>query len=233
MSNFLEEVENEFSRGRGRSSRLSPLDWNLAANWETRGVPLSLVLRAMGDVFKQNAVKHKPETINSLRYFTPAVEKTFAEWQSSQVGKSTGDELRNFRKVVTKTKENIMPNSQSLSNENARILDYIIERLPKANLPEPLQPAVRVLRGELLHLLDDVNQKSMSLTEIENRLAELARQLEIPLAVSISENEREQMIEDIKRDYDPLKVTDQLRQKILSKQLYKRFDLPELTLFEI
>lgn len=29
-SNFLEQIENEYSRLRGMPSRLSPMDWNLA-----------------------------------------------------------------------------------------------------------------------------------------------------------------------------------------------------------
>jgi hypothetical protein len=92
MSNYLQEIENAYSRGRGKLSRLNPLDWNLAATWENSGIPLRIVLSAMEIVFDNYRQKKRPGLINSLSYFTQEVEKQFTEWQAGQIGKSeTGD----------------------------------------------------------------------------------------------------------------------------------------------
>lgn len=69
MSNFLEEIENEYSRLRGMPSRLSPMDWNLAQVWEDSGLPLRVVLRAMGEVAEKFRAQKRTDKINSLSYF--------------------------------------------------------------------------------------------------------------------------------------------------------------------
>ncbi len=91
-ANFLESVEQEYSRIRGRWSPLGPLDWQLAAKWETDGVPLSVVIRAMETVHKKFQDSRRKDSINSLRYFEKQVDVEFGEWLSRQVGKS-GDYL--------------------------------------------------------------------------------------------------------------------------------------------
>lgn len=96
------------------------MDWGLAAQWETNGIPLRIVLRAMDDALKKHADQKRKDSINSLRYFTPAVEREFADWQTSQVGKSVADTTI-FRK--TSFEETDMQNlsavaMESIANEN-------------------------------------------------------------------------------------------------------------------
>lgn len=40
MSDYLEEIEGAYSRCREKWSMLSPIDWQLAAEWEKAGIPV-------------------------------------------------------------------------------------------------------------------------------------------------------------------------------------------------
>jgi len=88
MSNYFEEIENEFSRIRGKYTRVSPLDWALMETWEKKDIPLSIVLRAMSETWRKHASQKKAGTINTLRYFEPEIEKQFADYCAITVGKS-------------------------------------------------------------------------------------------------------------------------------------------------
>lgn len=224
MSNYLSEIENEYSRGRGKASLLTPLDWQLAQTWEDRGIPLRIVLAAMGDGFKKFHALQRDDTINSLRYFTQEVEKQFTDWQRSQVGKNT--EKKSDMKDECFT--------AYASFDHTDVLEYLVERFTdRSNLPEPLASTVPAIRLELVNLIEDAKQKQLSTDDIETRLGELATKLALPAINSISESEREEMIAKINNDYGQRTLTDDSRAKILMRQLYDRFELPELTLFEI
>lgn len=85
----MSDIENEFSRLRGRPIRLSPLDWQLVAEWESAGIPLSLILRTMTEVYKRFAESNPRGQIGSIRYFQPAITAAAADWNSRQIGKSS------------------------------------------------------------------------------------------------------------------------------------------------
>lgn len=92
MNNYFEEIENAYVRIRGTHILLNPLDWALAQSWENKGIPLHIVLSAMADVQKRFNAQKRPDKINSLSYFTQAVEKSFIEYSKSQIGKSQPDD---------------------------------------------------------------------------------------------------------------------------------------------
>lgn len=96
ISNYLEQIESEYSRIRGKYSPLSPMDWQLAQKWEDAGIPLHIVLTAMSEVFRKFEASKKGGKINSLSYFTQEVEKQFATWKESQVGKFEEDAEDSF-----------------------------------------------------------------------------------------------------------------------------------------
>lgn len=226
--NYLLEIENEYSRLRGRASRLSPVDWQLADNWQQSGVPLWLILRAMGDVVKKFSETKRPDTINSLNYFRQEVQKQFAEWQTSQIGKSSEP----FTPIEEK---NMQSNFTALAcSDEIDILEYFVDALAnKTNLPEPLKSAVANLRGELLLLIDDTKQKQLVMDDIESRLSALAKELELSLAVSVTDDERAALLETVKTEYGKFTLTDELRQKVLIRKLYDRFGLPQMSLYAL
>ena len=84
---YFEAIEEEFIRLRGAPLLLSPADWRLAQEWRQEGVPLSLVLESLREVFARRAERAaaSPEApkrrVGSLRYCRAAVEKAWAAHQ--------------------------------------------------------------------------------------------------------------------------------------------------------
>ncbi len=226
--NYLEEIEQEFSKIRGRWTSLAPLDWALAQTWETKQIPLSVVFRAMDDVHKKfiAANPKRTDTINSLRYFEKGVEKEFAEWQTSQVGKSL---------EISTTEENTMNDFGCFAvSDETDVLEFLVTAYDRKNLPEPLRSAAINTRTQVLELIADVAKNNqLSDTDIETRLEKISADLELSLVVSIPEDVRARMIETVKRDYAQITITAESRQKLLIKQAYAHFGLPKLTLFEL
>ena len=224
--NYLSQIETEFSTGRGRSSRLSPMDWHLAQSWWDSGIPLHVVIGAMTDAFNSHAKSGNKRPINSLRYFADAVEEKFENWNTSQIGKSTI-----FRKTDS---DETMQNLQTVINdENIEILRAIADALPNIISPEPLCSAVANLRGELLALADDTAQKQLPSDEIEARLGKLRCEFEPSLIVSLSDDERTEIITRTRAEYDKFKLLPEAEQKVLMRKIYQRFGLPELTLYAL
>lgn len=241
MNSYLSEIENEYSRLRGRASFLTPVDWQLAASWEEKRVPIHIVLRAMDDVSKKFQAQKRKDSINSLRYFKQEVEKQFAEWQTSRVGKYvdentvwSDDDLKDLsNSSLNYAEENNMKTTIFYADEYIETLETLYEQFKKSELPEPLASAVLNVRRDLLLLAEEVRDKHLPVDDIEERLVELARGLEIPIIAATSDAERGEMITKINREYENRRIDDNLRAKILMRRLYTRYDLPELTLFEL
>lgn len=231
MSNFLETIENEYSRLRGLPSRLSPLDWNLAQDWEDSGLPLHIVLRAMGEVAENFHAQKRTDKINGLRYFKQAVEKQFDEWKSSQVGKS----IVSTEIIEENTRQNqTVAEMLCKSDDNVEVLESFVENFStKTDLPEPLKSAVAQTRQNLLLVIEQTKANQLNSDEIEASLNVLSDQLNLSLVLSISDAERAQMIAKIKSDYGKFSITDDVRAKVLNRELRERFGLPELSLYAL
>ncbi len=84
---YFEAIEEEFIRLRGAPLLLSPADWRLAQQWRQEGVPLTLVLESIREVFARRAERAaaSPEApkrrVSSLRYCRAAVEKAWAVYR--------------------------------------------------------------------------------------------------------------------------------------------------------
>ncbi|MDQ3132413.1 MAG: hypothetical protein M3Q99_16825 [Acidobacteriota bacterium] len=88
-SNYLSEVSDLFLQRRGRSLNLSPLDWQTISEWESSGIPLHVVCRAINDVFNKydEQPKAKQSAIKSISYCAEAIEAGFEDWCKLQVGR--------------------------------------------------------------------------------------------------------------------------------------------------
>jgi hypothetical protein len=230
LSNYLQEIEDNFSLGRGRASMLSPLDWQLAEQWETKGVPLHIVLNAMNEAFKNFKAQNRKDTINSLRYFEQNVNKTFAEWSSLQVGKSTGNE------EISTTEENIMTKTAEVfitGDENIEILNNIVGKLRTfEEMPLPLRNKIAETKGLILELVLDVSSKQLSTDDIEDRLKKLRSDLEDTIAETTDEEDAKQILRSIKDEYK-ISHTPEVLEKLLIRKLTQNLNLPEITLFAL
>lgn len=226
MSNFFEQIENEYSRARGKLSRLAPLDWQLADEWQKKEIPLSVILGAMHDVAKNFRDKNRIGTINTLRYFAPEVEKRFAAWLETQVGKNTEE------KTMTQTASQFSQN-----DENIVILDKLVSELTPEHftrrgisLPEDLAKAVAQVRSEILALMSEINTKQPSLDEIDGKLEAIACDFNLALISGFSDEQTSEMVREIKAE-QRFTLTEELLQKMLTRKMRQKYGLPEITLF--
>lgn len=226
MSNYLSQIEVEFSRGRGQSSRLSPLDWNAAQSWHDSGIPLHVVFAALDEGFKRHAAQNSHRSINSLRYFAPMVEEKFSDWKTSQTGKAAPAVFRQ-----TEFEETMQNLPAVINDENVEIVRSIAAALPETVEAEPLAAAIKHTRGELFALANRAAAAQLSADEIETELTKLRVLLEPNLIVSVSDDERARILADTRREYGKFSLMADAEHKVLIRKIYQKFGLPELTLF--
>ena len=124
--NYIAEIETKFSKIRGRGLMLSPKDFTLVKKWEEKQIPLRIVKRAMDDVHKKFKEQNRKDNINSLSYFKQAVEKEFAEWKQSQVGKNQQKQPVQIEQPQTEISDDFICKScKFYNNESDSIFDFI------------------------------------------------------------------------------------------------------------
>ena len=84
--NYFTEIEETFTRRRGRHLLLSPTDWALIESWKTMGVPLHIALRGITQAFDSYEAKPRRRAIKTLFYCQEEVEAQFDEWRAAQQG---------------------------------------------------------------------------------------------------------------------------------------------------
>jgi len=87
--NYFTEIEEAFSRRRGKHLFVSPLDWSLMEAWKARGIPLHIALRGIEQSFDSYEAKPRRRSVKSLFYCQEEVEAQYAEWLESQLGATT------------------------------------------------------------------------------------------------------------------------------------------------
>ena len=81
---YFRAIEDAFVRLRGAPLLLSPTDFQVASGWLRDGVPLSLVLSTLEEVFAKRQERGTRGRINSLRYCAPAVQAAWEELRELQ-----------------------------------------------------------------------------------------------------------------------------------------------------
>lgn len=207
---YFEAIEEEFIRLRGAPLLLSPADWRLARQWRRDGVPLTLVLESIREVFARRAERAaaSPDApkrrVSSLRYCRPAVEKAWA------VHRELG------------------PAPQVQRPPPAIDVPLKLVALAAA-LPSSLQ-GVDATRRRLLALDGPA-------PEVEARLAELDLELVAEAFDSLAAPDREAVLagadEALRRTagrVDERRLPD-LRQRLVRRLVRERLGLPLLSLF--
>lgn len=180
----------------------------------------------MDDVAEKFGAQKRTDKINSLSYFKQEVDKQFDEWRSRQVGKHICEET---------TMQNLsVAEMTTQTDASVEILEAFVGQFSSAaDLPEPLKSAVANARRNLLLVIEQTKQNHLSSDEIEASLNVLSDELNLSLVLSISEAERAEMIAKIKKDYGKFTITDDVRAKVLNRELRERFGLPELSLYAL
>ena len=145
---YFQVLEEDLARLRGAALLLAPSDWQVAAEWRRRGVPLELVRRTMAELYARRVQRGSRRRINSLRYFSPAVE---AAWE----------ELR----ALTGPGHRAAPPPLDAAARLAALVRLLPEDLPRRDAwtariaalsgdAEAIEQALMALDGELLAALE-------------------------------------------------------------------------------
>lgn len=204
---FFARLEREFLRLRGKSTVLSPADWELACEWWARGIPLELIVREMDRLFARQRERGSKRGISSLRYFRAAVEAAWSELQEVRAGGYRVDAGEEF--------------------DPGAALRRLSESLPEDFAgKQRWSLALRELAGEQL----PAHAMEPALAELEARLLE-------EVLVQLSPGERQELERAAERAWarvaeqvsgaESARVRTALRHQILRR----KFSLPRLTLF--
>ena len=216
---------------------LSPLDWALIESWQTREIPLAVVLRAIESVFERirAVAPEKLANIKSLAFCRDEVEAQFQIWQTAQIGV---DEIA-------------APSVSEAAGERSSDSDiFAPERIEThlrrarqiwQNTPRPVvnefwpQLAARILRA-----LDAAEQKfaeTPDVERLETDLQQLDREVDRHLSEFFDAAERRRIERETSaqlRGYEwqmPPDVFARTFQALLVKNLRETADLPTFSLF--
>lgn len=218
MTDYLEEVEAAYSKCRGKWSMLSPLDWQLAAEWEKAGIPLFIVHRAIEDCCKKFKAKKDPGKINTLRYFDQAVRQHFAGWSRARVGASTATEPAEVHE-------------QNEADAAIERCELIIAKFGEAK--PKTSPEIR----EALTLVIDAVFQIILYVEGNGNTDSADRDLNAIALWFDSEllrlsPDRDSVRADLEKRFPQYAGTDAY-DRLLIKELYDRLNLPRLALYEL
>jgi hypothetical protein len=241
--NYFTEIEDAFSRRRGKHLFVSPLDWSLMETWKDRGIPLHIVLRGIEQSFDSYEAKPRRRSVKSLFYCQEEVEAQYAEWLESQLGAAPGAaaEQPAAKDAQAAPANGALPFPREViaghlaeararlergcEEQKARGAGELCEALARAatrlsdlekDFATAVRPDAEQLEGSLTdleNLLDRAVRASLSPADLEARRAEAAAQLE-PYRKRMERATYEQTLDGL-----------------LAKLLREAYGLPRLSLF--
>ncbi|MEE8349542.1 MAG: hypothetical protein V3R94_08235 [Acidobacteriota bacterium] len=223
--NYFTEVEEFFTRKRGKNLLISPMDWCLVELWRDSGIPLHVVLRGIERSFDSSA-QRKKSTPNTLFYCHQPVLEAHEEYQNAMVGASEAGQSEEASSVSEEgaQQEAVLAYLQDLEG---RMGNHPGEAFDRA------ENRIAALRAEV-----SVSQ-AISYQEIDQDLAEVGSMLASALRGDLDRDKVKQLASEVKQE---LKIY----RKRLSKEMYQRlennyldrrilalYDLPEFNLLSI
>jgi hypothetical protein len=233
--NYFTEIEEHFVKRRGKHLLISPMDWALIATWRDAGVPLQVALRGI-DIAMDGFLARKGSgnaRVNSLCYCHDTVMSEYSSHLESRVGESPANAPQEAR-----DKEE-MGKTEVLSFVSARIVE--IKELPaKQYFSGTSIEALNRISGRLEEILENVKTASRLDSEaLERDLQILDNLLISELRSCVS---HEQMTEWESEAKTELKIYrkqlsretyERIRSNYLSKKVRQRFEIGELSLFQL
>lgn len=152
--NYFTEVEEHFSRLRGRHLFVSPMDWCLIDLWKESRIPLHVVLRGIDRSFEGAASRGK-KLPRTLYYCHPAVTEAFEQHQAAHVGAGEEDRRAQPAAFTREQVERLLEDlARALSGEEGEGFERARSRL--ATLAEELhdqsQPDYEEVDRSLSHI---------------------------------------------------------------------------------
>lgn len=219
MSDYIQQIEDAYSKCRGRWSILSPLDWHIAAAWEEKGIPVHIVIRAIDECCKKFKSKRDPGNINTVRYFEQAVLSHFARWNAARVGSNDAPAVH----------PDDQPNAADLAIE---VCEHIILKFGEAKITCP-----PYLHDPVAIVIDAVSQLILQLegdgdtTQTDDHLQ--AIEAAFDQAILTTAPDRAKLLADLHLEFPQYTSVPSAYDLLLLKTLYDRQKLPRLSLYQI
>jgi hypothetical protein len=84
LRSYVRAVETRFCRHRGTPRIVSPREFSLMLEWFERGIPVSVVVRALDEAFASAG----PDGIGSLSYLRAPVDRSFRRYREARLGEA-------------------------------------------------------------------------------------------------------------------------------------------------
>lgn len=218
MGDYLQEIEAAYGRCREKWTMLSGLDFQLALDWERRGIPIAIVLRAIEDCCKKYKARKEPGRINALRYFEQAVDQHFAAWQKSRVG------------AHDPAADQPEP-QQNLADAAIERCEEIILKFAEVKAPELLD-AVTLVKETVMQLILQIEQTGDT-QQAEELLHALGTQFDHALLTATPADEKARYLSRRRSIWTGPHMTPKMFEQLLIKDLYDQHSLPKLTLYPL
>jgi len=228
--NYFTEIEDAFTRRRGKHLFLSPLDWALMEAWKEQGIPLHIVLRGVEKSFDSYESRPRKRTMKTLFYCQEEVEAQYAEWVEARSGSGVAvaeidadktpfsfaaisDHLQRCRSTLT---ELAGGRNDDLSETLTRAATLLVEieadfasdaTLDTRKLEDSLTGLERMLNDSMLSVV-----KAATLTELKTEVKEQLKPY---------------------RSHMEVAVYNQTFNNLLLKRLREQFAIPRLSLFYV
>ena len=214
--NYFTEIEEHFQRARGTGLfLLSPLDWALIETWKNAGIPLTAVLRGIDTAFeKWHARKRKHRAVNSLAYCTQEVineAAAMADVADNKPGKAAAPPFS-----MEDLRAHLAPAAEALRARGAEYAGLVVS---------------------IEAILDDLEDHSRSLEELEQRLTVIEQKMIAILQARASDEDLLEARREMERQIRPYrgKMTAgqlaMLEKQYLERVLLEQAALPRLSLF--
>ena len=218
--NYFTEIEEHFSRQRGRHLFVSPLDWCLIELWKDSGIPLHVVLRGIDRSFESSAARGR-KLPGTLYYCHPAVTEAFEEHQTAHVGAAEQDRVADASAFTKDQVEELLDElSRVLSSEEGESFRRAIDRL-------------RGLREEL------GKQAHPNFEEVDRSLSHVAGLVAEALLGRMDRESVKEFRKSVRKDlrvyrkYLSEKAYKELFESYLSRKVIEDSELPSFSLFDL
>ncbi|MDQ1589576.1 MAG: hypothetical protein QOG71_203 [Pyrinomonadaceae bacterium] len=253
--NYFTEIEDAFSRRRGKHLFVSPLDWSLMETWKDRGIPLHIVLRGIEQSFDSYESKPRRRSVKSLFYCQEEVEAQYAEWLESRLGAtdvvtnttdadSTGEiAAKDKRAATAATGNGALPFPREviaghLAEARARLERARVEQESRGGGAGELCEALTRAAARLSELekdfaaaaRPDAEQLEGSLGDLENLLDRAVRADLSPARLEARRAEAAAQLEPYRKRMERA-AYEQTLDSLLAKLLREECGLPRLSLF--
>ncbi|MDX6271282.1 MAG: hypothetical protein QOD28_2505 [Acidobacteriota bacterium] len=253
--NYFTEIEDAFSRRRGKHLFVSPLDWSLMETWKDRGIPLHIVLRGIEQSFDSYESKPRRRSVKSLFYCQEEVEAQYAEWLESRLGAtdaadtdtgadSTGETAaKDERAAAAATGNGTLPFPREviaghLAEARARLERARVEQESRGGGAGELCEALARAATRLSELekdfaaaaRPDAEQLEGSLGDLENLLDRAVRADLSPARLEARRAEAAAQLEPYRKRMERA-AYEQTLDSLLAKLLREECGLPRLSLF--